>query len=75
MCEYLFISKNGKTGKNKQNTILIITYISKKFNAFWEENILNGVRIVGTGSYKPKNVVKNDDFKKIIETSDGTGSA
>ena len=31
---------------------------------------MNGVRIVGTGSYKPKNVVKNDDFKKIIETSD-----
>ncbi len=28
------------------------------------------IYIVGTGSYVPKNIVKNDDFKKYIETSD-----
>ena len=31
---------------------------------------MTGVKIVGTGSYLPENIVKNDDFTKIIETSD-----
>lgn len=31
---------------------------------------MNGIKILGTGSYLPPNIVKNDDFKKIIDTSD-----
>lgn len=31
---------------------------------------MNGVKILGTGCYLPENIVKNDDFSKIIQTSD-----
>ena len=31
---------------------------------------MKGIKIIGTGSYLPKNVVKNEDFTKIVDTSD-----
>jgi 3-oxoacyl-[acyl-carrier-protein] synthase-3 len=33
-------------------------------------NFMNEVKIIGTGSYAPLNIVTNDDLSKIIETSD-----
>ena len=31
---------------------------------------MKGIKIIGTGSYLPKNIVKNEDFTKIVDTSD-----
>ncbi len=31
---------------------------------------MSGIKIRGTGSYSPENIVSNDDFAKIVETSD-----
>jgi 3-oxoacyl-[acyl-carrier-protein] synthase-3 len=31
---------------------------------------MKGIKIIGSGSYLPKNIVKNEDFTKIVDTSD-----
>ncbi|MEG1429186.1 MAG: beta-ketoacyl-ACP synthase III [Hydrogenoanaerobacterium sp.] len=31
---------------------------------------MNGIKVLGTGQYLPKNIVCNDDFADIVETSD-----
>lgn len=31
---------------------------------------MNNVKIIGTGSYAPKNIVTNDDLSKLVDTSD-----
>ena len=31
---------------------------------------MSGIKIVGTGSYVPPKIVRNEDFTKIVETSD-----
>ena len=33
-------------------------------------NTVSGIRIVSTGRYLPKRVVSNEDFTKMVETSD-----
>jgi len=46
-----------------------------RVNIVWKmvkkmSNIMKEVKIIGTGSYAPLNVVTNDDLSKIMETSD-----
>lgn len=31
---------------------------------------MNGIKVIATGEYLPRNIVTNDDFSKIVETSD-----
>ena len=42
---------------------------SSNYNC-WEEIFLQGIKILGTGQYLPRKKVVNEDFTKIVDTSD-----
>lgn len=44
--------------------------INRRFLRIGNGKVMNGIKILGTGSYTPPAAVTNDDFVKFIDTSD-----